>query len=468
MANRQWCQSRLARAGLVPVQAVACRLCVAHGLCDPESADPKFRGTLVHRIWTCPVTAPQRNESVPSKLLQKVTSMLRDDFTLPTGDVLFFTRALHRSLEPQLAQAPQCESFNWHVPPPRGGVPLARVYADGSRLFAEHRYCGLAARQGWAFVIVGDDGRVLASASGNTPWWAEGVHAAELWALLNASQNAFPGSSFFVDCESVQIGSKNGTAWAHSPCRTFGRAWIPLSNAVEDYPESVGWMPAHCGKDAIGTLRLSNGEALSAVDLESNDLVDTLAKAAARSSPPSRSELELIVSTSKLVEDVATWIARITVLANHFPCVREDGSKYFIRDSDAKARKTKFACTARGKGKRKLGNVSASPDSLSSLLCVPGIKPQEAVRACHPPKEVVHSHEFFACARPIERPAFKRRRLTHEDFVDRENASFHTHWRASRDLRPPPLPPPISAADRLQAIRDRVIAKKGYCGGDVA
>ena len=264
------------------------------------------------------MTAPQRNESVPSKLLQKVTSMLRDDFTLPTGDVLFFIRALHKSLEPQLAQAPQCESFNWHVPPPRGGVPLARVYADGSRLFAEHRYCGLAARQGWAFVIVGDDGRVLASASGNTPWWAEGIHAAELWALLNASQNAFPGSSFFVDCESVQIGSKNWTAWAHSPCRTFGRAWIPLSNAVEDYPESVGWMPAHCGKDAIGTLRLSNGEALSAVDLESNDLVDTLAKAAARSSPPSRSELELIVSTSKLVEDVATWIARIAVLANHF------------------------------------------------------------------------------------------------------------------------------------------------------
>ena len=237
---------------------------------------------------------------------------------------------------------------------------------------------------------------------------------------------------------------------------------------MEDYPEAVGWMPAHCGKDAIGTLSLSNGEALSAVDLESNDLVDTLAKAAARSSPPSRSELELIVSTSKLVEDVATWIARITVLANHFPCVREDGSKYFIRDSDAKARKTKFACTARGKGKRKLGNVSASPDSLSSLLCVPCIKPQEAVRACHPPKEVVHSHEFFACARPIERPAFKRRRVTHEDFVDRGNASFHTHWRASRDLRPPPLPPPISAADRLQAIRDRVIAKKGYCGGDVA
>ena len=115
------------------------------------------------------MTAPQRNESVPSKLLQKVTSMLRDDFTLPTGDVLFFNRALHKSLESQLAQAPQCESFNWHVPPPRGGVPLARVYADGSRLFAEHRYCGLAARQGWAFVIVDDDGRVLASASGNTP-----------------------------------------------------------------------------------------------------------------------------------------------------------------------------------------------------------------------------------------------------------------------------------------------------------
>ena len=80
----------------------------------------------------------------------------------------------------------------------------------------------------------------------------------------------------------------------------------------------------------------------------------------------------------------------------------------------------------------------------------------------------MHSHEFFASARPIEPPAFKRRRVTHKDIVDRENASFHTHWRASRDLRPPPLPPPISAADRLQAVRDRVIAKKGNCSGDVA
>jgi len=101
--------------------------------------------------------------------------------------------------------------------------------------------------------------------------------------LLNASQNAFPGSPFLVDCKSVQVGSRNGTAWANSPSRKFGRAWVPLSNMIEDYPDSIGWMPAHCTRSAIGVSRISSGRFLSAVDLDSNDIVDKLAKSSARS-----------------------------------------------------------------------------------------------------------------------------------------------------------------------------------------
>ena len=145
-------------------------MCVIAGLCESDSTDPKFTGTFVHRYWTCPVLEPTRRQRVPAYLLRKVDGLLRRDFTLPPEQVLLFTRALHKSLEPVVAQPPSQETFEWIVPPPHGGILHGRVYADGSRLFAEHKFCGLVARQGWAFAIYDDDAKVIAAASGLTPW----------------------------------------------------------------------------------------------------------------------------------------------------------------------------------------------------------------------------------------------------------------------------------------------------------
>ena len=33
-----------------------CKLCVLSGVCDPLGPNPQFRGTLAHRILTCPAT----------------------------------------------------------------------------------------------------------------------------------------------------------------------------------------------------------------------------------------------------------------------------------------------------------------------------------------------------------------------------------------------------------------------------
>ena len=97
-------------------------------------------------------------------------------------------------------------------------------------------------------------------------------------------------------------------------------------------------MPAHCTNSAVGVARLSDGNALTDMDLLGNDTVDKQAKAAARQAPPSHAECNLIIYTSKLVRDIAQWIGRCTVLANHFPITDPDGGKRFIRDSDAKRR----------------------------------------------------------------------------------------------------------------------------------
>ena len=64
-------------------------------------------------------------------------------------------------------------------------VLLGVCTLTGHVCYAEHKYCNLIARQGWASAILDVNGAVMTSAHGRTPWWAVGIHAAELWALLN-------------------------------------------------------------------------------------------------------------------------------------------------------------------------------------------------------------------------------------------------------------------------------------------
>ena len=466
ICDRQWCQSRLVSAGLEAEANKghkACRLCVAAGLCESDSIDPKFVGTLVHRYWVCPVLEPARCVRVPAYLRRKVNALLRRDSTLPPEQVLLYTRALHKSIEPSIAQPPREETFGWIVPPPPGGVAHGRVYADGSRLFAEHKYCGLVARQGWAFAIYDDEAKLIAAASGLTPWWASGIYAAELWALLNASQVAFPSSPFFIDCKAVQIGTRNGPSWANSPSRKLGRAWSPLALCLEDYPESATWVPAHCAKSAIGVARLSDGNVMQQVDFDGNDFVDFHAKKQARIHTPSFSDRSSIVSASNLVSDIAKWIGYCTVLANHFPMTLPDGSKKHFRDSlPGKRRKPNGSHPQPRQAKR--GAEFPSPNSLSSVLQVPTISPARLHDVPPPPKRAKGVQEFFAGDAPLSSQARKRKQPSQRDFEDRDNATFHAYWRMNRDTRPPDAPPPVAANDRIAALRSRIAERIGRNG----
>ena len=460
VCNRQWPQARLDTAGMAPQRgAKACRLCVAHNLCEWDSQDSKFLGTLTHRLWTCPVLEPKRRECVPGYLLRKVSRLLRPDDTLPPSEVLLYTRALHRSIEPLIRKAPCEATFEWHVKPHASGVPPGRVYADGSRLFAEHKYCDLVYRQGWAFAVISDEGIVVASASGNTPWWAVGIHAAELWALLNASLTAHPGCPFFIDCKAVQLGTRNGSSWMTAPSRKFGRAWSPLSVAFDENSELVHWMPAHCTAKSVGYAHLSDGSKMTHTDLESNDLVDALAKAQARKSPPTLSERSLIVTTSDLVTDIARWIGVCTEYANHFPMRSPEGGLMHVRDSQAKKKVYR----------PRIGrNIAMGVADCSATVPSPCWLPSPGPSA----PESSHSVLFPKVKRGPEglgpdgsRP-FKRPRTSERQVENRSNAMFREHWRASRDQRVQLVAPPISAADRLQAMRDRILSRKKICVRD--
>ena len=461
VTNRQWTQIRICRASFS--QDRCCQLCVAYGLVESGSNDPKFLGTLTHRLWTCPILQPFRDAKCPSRISSFVNAQLNGSYALPSDKLLLLTRALHKSVEPRVARRPLHGTFNWIVQPDGDGVPHGRVYADGSRLFAEHRYFNLLAKHGWAFAIIDISGNIVAAASGTVPWWISGIYGCELWALLQAASSASPGSPMHVDCNAVRLGVQNGLNWAQSSSRKLARAWIPLANILEDVTDSVAWLPAHCNKSAIGVRELSNGRKFDRVDHATNDLVDAWAKREANASSPSRSEIRVVNETTNLVEDIAKWIGLCTREANHFPAPEHYERVRFIRDTIA--RSCSFAKAKRALDKAGGGSVKRKTPSSAGVTCVAmapriagpsGISFARSVRA-----ECLSSSDSSSKA--------KRPKLSDKQIEDKANFWFLEYWLARREQAPKPSPPPVSASDRKAAMLARVVARSsGSCGDGLA
>ena len=333
-ANRQWTQCRLHSAGMASTKN--CRLCVQLGYCTQDDPDPRHWGTLMHRIWTCPATESIRSKMVPAWLYAEVKRAMRLDGTMAPADLALYTRALVASPAAFLEPPPSHETFEW-VHRPADGCVTGRVYVDGSRIDGEWFLAGMCARHGWAFAAYDDDGMLLAAAKGRPPAWADGIYGAELWGLFMAATEADPWAPLRVDCMSVQLGTQNGQEWAAAPNRCLARVWAPLSAALDDDPQRVVWMPAHCIQDAIGTKRLGNGELLSELDVKGNAFVDKLAKEAARFDRLPRAQLAGVRKLGEKLTAVAMWIGQATQLANAFPDPNGTGAgkQQLLRDSEA-------------------------------------------------------------------------------------------------------------------------------------
>ena len=145
-----------------------------------------------------------------------------------------------------MTQDPE-QSFQWIVDP---GASLdtsgCTMYLDGSLLCSEVRYCGLAARRGWAVAIYNKAHELIASARGRPPEWLRGIHGAELWSLLQGLQLDPMGCKILTDCMAVLLGARRGAAWANESRRTYSRAWGPVATALEGDIRALQWVPAHC------------------------------------------------------------------------------------------------------------------------------------------------------------------------------------------------------------------------------
>ena len=362
--NRQWPQARLFQAGRASTPT--CQLCVATGVCHDGDRSPQFAGTCLHRVLTCPALQSERQLRAPAWILDQARKYVANGYRLDSASSDLLIRAIAPSLAPRIDAPPSSPTFKWIVPPPAHGLPpQSTVYIDGSRLFAEQRYFGLCARQAWAFVILSSNGRFLASASGTTPGWAVGIHAAELWGLHQALHHSNPDDLYRTDCLAVKLGADKGVEWATAAERVLGQIWAFVAEALDGRVNHLLWMPAHCGKSQISNRHLSDGSSLSPIDVAANDYADEKAKAEARALKPPKRQLQLVVQQGAKLTEAARWLGQVTALANRFPLPRvagDSGRQTFARDSSG----TKPAPSSRtSKRPRSLEPAPRAPGDLS-------------------------------------------------------------------------------------------------------
>ena len=329
IANRQWPQERCFKAGFVAhpkcifcVYAATDPAPVAWGpagippptaeptqLPPPTQADIEAApvGTRQHRIWQCPRLGSSRNKLAPAAL--RLSAAAAD----AGGDVML-ERALFPSLAAEVPPPREDATFYWTILPP-GGSFRGTVYSDGSRLGGPSR---LLARNGWAFVVMDLEGKIIAAANGVTPRWVDDIPGAEAWALTQAASRAEPGCEYRVDCEACVKAVHRGPKWATSDRRPHARVHALMHSTLGDTPaETVVWMPAHKGEADIGVARLGNGSYLSQRDVEGNAEADSLAKLAVEEHRVPKTIVTKLRKQDLLAGATAKWIAMATFEAGH-------------------------------------------------------------------------------------------------------------------------------------------------------
>ena len=401
-----------------------------------------------------------REENAPRWLLQKVGSLRNDQWLVPAASIALYTRAMAPHPQPRLRSRPVAETFEWVVQPADGMVG-GEVYVDGSRLYAEHDLFGMCARIGYAIAIYDAGQNLVAAARGVPPDWIHGIHGAELFGLLMATQLALPGSSFVSDCHSVVKGCQNSLAWANAPTRRFARAWGPLVQAIEG--QQVTWMPAHlsAAQDVPAALRrnsviLADGRTLSRHMVLANGFVDGHAKVAADTFRPLPCDLQLIRDEAARLKDIASWIGVITALANHYPAPGETlpGSKQkFIRDTEAGR--------PAGGRVRLMARDTALPNTVGTITCESPCGDLVEL----PAVSSAASHEW-AHHSPQSGDTMRKNRAVSkckaQVRADADGAELRLQdWLESR---PAGRAPPIPAALRTEALRQRLAVKRRTCG----
>ena len=435
-----------------------CRLCVRYGLCTEDDDDPRWAGHETHRCYTCQVSQLYREQTAPKWLLREVAERLTTRWTLELpGDIDLYTRAMVPHPRPQLTPPPAEGTFQWVRPMPPNPGPCT-YFVDGSRLYAEHALYGLLTRFGYAIAVLDADRNLVAVARGLPPPWVKCIHGAELYALLEAAGIADPGEGLFSDCRSVVDGCFRGRAWGNSQARYYACAWGPMHSTLDEGPSRVRWMPAHVSDAqsveaaaARAARSLSDGSPLERWMVRANGAADINAKEEAKAVKPPLHDFKLVRDQAERVLGIAQWVARATVMANHWPAPESPAAgarQSFIRDSEAlrpvraakrqPAKPPRIEAPPAAGGEDLQGTSSASDSAESTPLSLQ----QSGSRAPSVPTATSQRTSKLArVRRAAERAQLDADQLRLQDWVD---------------SRPPARPQQHAAVDRMAALKARL------------
>ena len=299
---------------------------------------------------------------------------------------------------------------------------------------------------GWAFVVVDDEGNLIAAAYGVPPAWVDTIQGAELWAVRVALLCVVYPSKLFTDCSSVRQGVRQPREWAASSKRRLGRIWLVVADQLEGNNDLVQWMPAHTPESAIGSKTCSDGTVVTEVMWLSNQLADLLAKEAAESARISKQDREWLASRDKQLFELCVFVGQLNHAANNY--VLPDGT--VRRDAEV--------CKLRRRIRPKSKVVAQCTGSRNE-------PPRKASRKMSAPEEWVSAWiSRSACDQNVQRVPSKalRDKRAQIGITSRQEESFLGWWRESRSQTLAPRDPAApTAQERLASLRKRVLERTG-------
>jgi len=378
----------------------------------------------------CQATLPDGGWHAPSNRVRDFIENLE-----PTRRRLLRTRALlvvNLPIEPPVADG----WFQWLKRPADDLPNSATWYIDGS---AHDAAGGHVARTGFGVAVVDGAGALLAYAWGAPPSWVRTSGGAEIWAFYHVCRlnPALPRTT--TDYLGIPLTLQRGKAAAIDSKKPLARAWGMiyhcLDGDVADALEAVIWMPSHESRSAIGRVTRSDGQVVTVVDWRSNRLVDCLARSAAARHRLPELQRRLLATAKEALEYSAALIGATAHASSNFPVTTftDDGSAVTSLRRDA---------VPPPPCKGKWGPRKKKPATPSTPVVAPPAPPPQS---------------FLEPRSRDQRRADAAKETTARE--DEQQARFIRTWSlemAAATRRPQPT----DAATRLEALRERVRAKK--------
>ena len=427
ITGRQWPQARKAavRSWEVDTSCQLCRTSV---------------GTLEHRR-VCSKTVPSDGwGTAPPRVAQFVAS-LGDDrrrllstralltVPIPYQPIVSIPKVWWFTEEPDVSRA----DIQWHT--------------DGSVVNGTLG-CPTA---GCSLIATSNDGALVAVAQVALPSKIKTAPQAELQALLVLFQLAPFVSRVTTDCMSLVAVARGGLCKASAGGKTTAGDWSRLATYLDGSLQPLAdgilvWAPAHCSLAVALTMRRSDGRLCTSIDWRANRLADAVAKAAARSTAPSRETLSAIVDARATLLHEAAILGTVTAAANNVRDVvtNADGSYSVVtrRDTYVPPRPADLR-----RPRRRTAAAATNEAQPLAIINESGCRLWEAHQRARSEKS---SHE-------ARRLAVFRRIRTETAAL---NLSATMRIVASAGAAAVPRPPG-EARDRFEALRERIKTKSG-------